>query len=164
MLGEVEASFFVGVLCFEHAVTSFRSAARFGDDDGEALAERSANGGEISIDARGVGVVEEICFDSRLGAAESFFNELGAEGGSPDADDDDIFENTAGRGRDFSGVNLLGEFFNGLDGLGDLSSDFGSGCEGRIAQPVVTNHAAFIGVGNCTCLQLLEVGERLFDF
>ncbi len=79
-------------------------------------------------------------------------------------DDDDIFENTAGRGRDFSGVNLLGEFFNGLDGLGDLSSDFGGGCEGRIAQPVVTDHAAFIGVGNCACFQLLEVGERLFDF
>jgi hypothetical protein len=93
-------------------------------------------------DAGGVGVVEDV-----ETAAEGVGEQLRAEGGAADADEEDVAEALAVGGRDGPGVKVGGEGLDLLPARADGRGDRRVGRELRGAQPVVADHAALVGVG-----------------
>ena len=73
-----------------------------------------------------------------------------------------MIESAAGRNDD-TGVHLHREILEirerGCDRLFQLRRR----CQIRIAQPIVTHHPAFVGIGNGTGFECLDVGEGLVD-
>lgn len=161
--GEVEAGSAVGGFGFEHAVAGFFGAAGFGDDDGEGGSEFIADLGENAADAVGVGVIEEGDIEGRIGGGDGFGDELGAESGAADADDEDAGEFATSGGGDIAGVDVGGELEGGGEGGGDLGLEIGRG-EGGVAQPVVADHAVFVGVGDFTGFDSTHGGLGGADF
>ena len=161
--GEVESGGAVGGFGFEHAVAGFFGAAGFGDDDGEGGSEFIADLGENAADAVGVGVIEEGDIEGRIGGGDGFGDELGAESGAADADDEDAGELATGGGGDIAGVDVGGELKGGGEGGGDLGLEVGGG-EGGVAQPVVADHAVFVGVGDFTGFDSTHGGLGGADF
>ena len=66
-------------------------------------------------------------------------------------------------GRDFSGVNIFGEFFNAVHGLFNFLSNFCGWRTRRIAEPVMTNHPFFSGIGDRSRFQFSHGRKRLTD-
>ncbi len=147
--GEVEAGGAVSGFGFEHAVAGFFGAAGFGDDDGEGGGQFLADFSENAADAVGVRVVEERDFEGRIGGGDGFGDELGAEGGAADADDEDAGEFATCSGGDVAGVNIGCELKGGGEGRVDFGFEFGRG-EGGVAQPVVADHTIFVRIGDFT--------------
>ena len=120
VLAEVEAGGFPGGLGFEHAVAGFRGAAGFGDDEHEGVVE--AGGAEswrcTAVHAGGVGVVEEVDRQSRV-LADGLGDELRAERGAADADEQDALEVAAVGGGDLAGVDFVGEVLEVGERAGD---------------------------------------------
>ena len=163
VFGEVESGCLEGLFGFEHAIAGFGSAAGFGNDDRESGGESVAELGERFVDASRVGVVEEVGGEGRVGA-EGIVDELWAEGRTADADDEEVFEGLAVGCLEFASDDFLGEGFDVGERLGDLRAEFVVGCESRIAEPVVADHAAFIGVSDGAGLEGFEVGEGFGNF
>jgi len=68
----------------------------------------------------------------------------------------------AGGGAAFAGVDIGGEGFDGGDGAGDFGAEFGGGGAGGVAEPVMADHALFIGIGDGAGFELVHGGEGLF--
>ena len=164
VLGGHEAGGFEGGGGFEHAVAGFDRAAGLGNDHDEGFGEFAGELAEHVIDAVGVGVVEERDGHFiRAGLAEGVVDQLGAEGGAADADDKELGELLSGGAEDFSGMDVGGEGADLGEGVVDGFGDFGAGGEFGGAQPVVTNHAALVGIGDGAGFERLHRGEGLLD-
>ena len=87
-------------------------------------------------------------------------DELRAEGGAADADHEEVFEFTLGAG-DGARVDPGGKVFDRNECGGDRVGQFGRGCELRRAEPVVTDHAALVRVGDGSLLERVHGGEGL---
>ena len=164
VFAEIQSRGFPGGLGFEHAVAGFRSAAGFGNDEHERLVEAVGGDlGEHRVHAGGVGVVEEE--DRQAGVlADGLGDELRAERGAADADEQDLLEDaTVGR-RDLAGVDFHREVLEVGERAGDGLFQLRRGGEVGVAQPVVADHAAFVGVGDGTGFERLHVGEGALDF
>jgi len=145
---KVQAGALVGGFAFDHAVAGLGRAAGLRGDDGQGAAQLALKLPENEVNAVGVGVVDEV--DGELVAAglgERVGDEFGAEGGAADADAEDVFEG-AGGAFDFALVHLGGEVLDALDGGFDVVADGGGGREAGVAEPVVADHAVFVGVGD----------------
>ena len=146
---------------FEHAVAGFRGTAGFRDDDDEGFGELPAQGVEDVVDAVGVGVVEEVHRELVLARrAEGGTDELRAERGAADADDQKVLELALGPGNG-AGVNLGGEVLDGGQGGVDCRCELGCGREVRGAQPVMADHPVLVGVGDGAFLERGHVSECL---
>ncbi len=160
---EIESGGFIGGFRLQHAVAGLGGAAGFGNDEDEGAVQ--ADDGELGDDGihpGGVGVVEEVEGKPRV-LADGFGNELRAERGTADADEQDLFEMATGWRGDGAGVDFFREALQVVDGIGDGAAQFLGRGEGGIAQPVVADHAAFIGVGDGTGFDGFHVGEGLGD-
>ena len=118
--------------------------------------EVAPDGSQVAIHSVGISVVEEPGFYGGL-CAESFVDELGTESRSADADDEDVFEESALGWGDFAGVNFCREGFQRDDGFGDLSFDLVIRSKVGIAEPVVADHTLFIGVCDATGFEVFEM-------
>jgi hypothetical protein len=91
-------------------------------------------------------------------------NELRAQRRSADADEQDLLEVPPVRCRDRAGVDILCEFLERSNRLGDGFFQLFRRRETCVAQPVVTDHAAFIGVGDGAGLDRYHISEGFGDF
>src|SRR6476659_2466975 len=64
-------------------------------------------------------------------------------------------------GGDVAGMDISGELFDPRVSFLDVPAQSRTQRPRGIAQPVVTNHAVFIGIGGCARLQLPHLRERL---
>lgn len=157
---EVESGAFIGSAGFEHAVAGFGGAAGFGNDDGERGGKVRSDVGDGALDAVGIGVVKEVGLQrGAVRVDEGVGDELGAKGGAADADDEKLAELGSVLGGDFAAVDFGGEDFAVGDVVVDAGGKFGSGGEGRVAKPVVADHASFIGIGNFTSFEFFHILE-----
>ena len=118
---------------------------------------------EHRVHAGGVGVVEEE--DRQAGVtADGFGDELRAERRAADADEQDLLEHPAAGRSDGAGVDFRGEVLERGERSVDGFLQIWRGRQVRVAQPVVADHAAFIGVGDGAAFERLHVGEGLLDF
>ena len=152
-----DAGFFKGRLRREHAVAGFLGAAGFGNDDDERAAEAAADLGKDFFHAVGVGVVKKVRADWIFGGPERVGDELWAERGSADADHEEVGEFFAGGGKNFSrvdgGCEIQNRFFRGEDRV----LQFLGGSQRSVAEPVMSDHAVFVGVGDGARLELFHL-------
>ena len=138
-----------------------------GDDDDEGLVEAGPRElGEHAVDAVGVGVVEEEdgCIWSVRGWPRASATNCGPRAEPPMPMSSTCLKLGAGWRRDRAGVDVGGEILDARR----VSRDFlriisGRGRSCGVAQPVVADHAAFVGVGDGTGFDCLHVGEGLGD-
>jgi hypothetical protein len=164
VLAEIKARFFPGGLGFEHAVAGFRRAAGFGNDEHQRPVEPGAF--ELinhRVHAGGVGVVEEE--DGQLRTlADGFGDELRAERRAADADEQELLEFFAVGSGQLAGMHLGGECLELGERAGDRLLQLRRRRELRIAQPIVADHPAFVGIGDGTRFDGLDIGKCLVDF
>jgi hypothetical protein len=110
--------------------------------------------GEGAVDAVGVGVVEDV-----EAAAEGVGEQLRAEGGAADADEEDRGEALAVGGGDGAARDGGGEAVDLVPAGVDLGGDAGLGGALGGAQPVVADAAVLVGVGDRAGLEALHRGQ-----
>jgi len=60
-------------------------------------------------------------------------------------------------------MNLGGKFFDFYNGLLNFIANFRCWCQCRISQPIVTDHAIFVGICNCTRFKRIHISEGLLN-
>jgi hypothetical protein len=116
---------------------------------------------EDAIESVRVGVIEEMNVERIAGLAERVGDELRPQGRTADADDRTCLNLPVFR-RDFAGVDIGGELFDARVGLVDVSPELRRRREFRIAEPIMADHSALIGIGDRARFQFAHRGERFF--
>ncbi len=163
MFAEVQTRPGEARLGFQHAVAGFLGAAGFRNHHDQGVIEILADFPEDPVEAVGIGVVEEINRHQIARRPERIRDELRPERGAADPDQENALEWLAARRRDAAHVNVGGELLYSLPRVGDLAAQLVVRRELRIAQPVMADHALFVGVGDGAGLQLAHGGESSLD-
>ena len=169
---KIQTGFVIRRLRFEHAVARLFGAARLGNDNGQRVLQTVADLGERALHAVGIGIVEEERIHFIFtGPRQRIGNELRPQRRAADADNQKMLELPALLRHHFAAVNLRGERFDALQNLRDLRAQI-VGRQIGVAQPIMADHALFVGVGDGAALQFvhlrvgglqfrLEVGKEL---
>ncbi len=142
----------------EHAVARFGGRARFRNDDDEEGFEM-LDCRERLFDALWVGVIEEMDAHGVVWGRECRGNPLGAKGGTADADDEEVGVFFAVGGAEVARVDAFGEFFDVFADFFDFAADFSIGGDARVAEPVMTDSAVFVGIGDGAGFELCHFVE-----
>ena len=115
--------------------------------------------GENAINAVRIRIVEEEDGEFVRGwMAESIRYKLWAECRTANADQKQIPERPVPAANG-SIMHLGGERLNASDGLLDFFADGWRWRQGRVAQPIMTHHPVFVGIGDGTLFQLGHFGK-----
>ena len=160
---EIESGRFEGGLRLQHSIAGFRGAAGLGNDEDQGLIQAGpCQPGEHRIHPGRVGVVEKVQRQPRV-LADGFGHQLRPERGSADADEQDLLEISAARRGDAAGVDLLRELLEGGEWLGDGAPQLLGRSQRGIPQPIVADHAAFVGIGDRAGLDRRQIREGLLN-
>ena len=134
----------------DHAVAGLRRAAGLGDDDDEGLGQRKLL--EHTQHAVGVRVVQKA--HGQAFSGQRICDQLRAQGGTADADDQAGAVGTPGGGHDTPAQNIRRKSLQRRKRLVNLSLQLRRRGQRAVAQPVMPHHAALIRVGDRPALQL----------
>ena len=80
-----------------------------------------------------------------------------------DPDEKDVFEAFSIFGPDLSGVKIRRKLFDAFVRLFDICAKFRARRQRGITEPIMTDHSPFVGIGDCSRLQLPHRCERFVD-
>ena len=115
------------------------------------------------IESVWIGVVQKINVHRIGGRAESLCDKLRTQRRTANPDQKNVLEFLSVRGRDLSGMNIGRERLDLFVRLFDVAAKIGIRSQRRIAQPIVADHAVFIRIRDCACLQFTHGPKRLLD-
>ncbi len=107
------------------------------------MGEQIVNPVEDAIESVRVRIIEEKDVHWITCRPKRVCHQLRPKRGAADPDQEHMLETFSIFGRDFSGVNIGGEFFNAVDGLFNFGAKFGSWRKRRTPEPVMTDHPFF---------------------
>jgi hypothetical protein len=90
-------------------------------------------------------------------------HELWPERRAADPDEEDVFEAFSIFGPDLSGVNIRRKLFDAFVRIFDICAKFRARRQCGITEPIMTDHPPFVGIGDCSRLQLPHRCERFID-
>jgi len=161
MAAKIKVVALIGGPGFQHAVAGLLGGAALGDDDGQGSGQVAAQFVQDPVKAVRIGVVQKVRFQGVAGAGEGIGHELGTQGRTADADDQQAGERFTVLAGCFTGMDATAEGQNLLQASPNLASDGFFGRQGRVTQPVVTDHATLIRVGHGAGLQCPHLRKGL---
>ena len=163
VFAKIEPRRLVSRLGLDHAIAGFGCATRFRNHQHKGIGEIVLSDRcQYAIDAIGVSIVEEMNRHACI-VADGFRNKLRTESRATDADDQEALEIATSRIFHHGTVHISGELFQCSKWLGDLRAQGVVRCEGRIAQPVMTDHASFVRIGNGSAFECDHVSKCFVD-
>ena len=162
----VELQSFLFESCFrlQHPISCLLCSAGFGNHNNQRLGEQIVDPVEDAIEPVRVRIIEEKDVHWITCRPERVCHQLRSKRRAADPDQQRMLEAFSIFGRDSSGMNIFGEFFDALDVLFNFRANFRSRRKRRIAEPVMTHHPVFGGISDRSRFQFSHRRERLLDF